>query len=87
MLADKIWCYIGKRVDNDHILPDEDTIYTKFQYYFEALNINSDLIAEVVESYCGTSDLSGVEIRWEGELNGISHRRNLSEPTLPYKTA
>jgi hypothetical protein len=27
MLAEQIWFYIGERVDNDNILPDEDEIY------------------------------------------------------------
>jgi hypothetical protein len=87
MLAEQIWFYIGRRVDNDNILPDEDEIYTKFQKSFEIHGVNPDVIAETVQSYASVSELTGVEIKWEGELHGVSHRRALPESDISPKTA
>lgn len=74
MLDDKIWIFISKKVDNHNYLPSEDEIYIEFVYYFEGLGYNADIIGETVRSYCGVSELTGVDIKWEGELNGISNR-------------
>jgi hypothetical protein len=87
MLADEIWFYIGERVDNDNILPDEDEIYTRFQKSFDIHGANPDVIEKTVQSYVSVSELTGVEIRWEGELHEVSHRRTLQEPEIPSKTA
>ena len=86
-LCDRIWYYIGNMVDNSNILPDEDMIYTEFERSFEVYGHNPDIIAETVQSYVGVSDLSGVDIRWEGELDGISRRRIESQLEIPHKTA
>jgi hypothetical protein len=40
----------------------------KFQKSFEIHGINPDVIAETVQSYAGASDLTGVEIQWEGRI-------------------
>lgn len=87
MLKDNIWSYINSRVDNDGVLPSEDEMYTEFVYYFEALGFNADVIAEVVKSYCDCSDLEGVQIDWEGDLDAFSPRRTLPEPEVSPKTA
>lgn len=87
MLADNIWFYISRRVDNDSILPSEDEIYVQFVHYFEALGYSADIIKEQVESYCGVSDLDGVQIDWEGNIDALSHRRTLPEPEISSKTA
>lgn len=87
MLDDEIFFYIGSRVDNDNILPSDDEIYTQFQKSFEIHGANPDVIAETVQSYVSVSELTGVEIRWEGELHGVGHRRTLPEPEIPSKTA
>jgi hypothetical protein len=87
MLAKQIWFYISNRVDNDGVLPSEDEIYIAFVYHFEALGWNPDIIAEQVERYCDCSDLTDVDIQWEGKIDGISSRRTLSESEVPPKTA
>ena len=68
-LCDRIWYYISNMVDNSNILPDEDMIYTEFEKYFELYDHNPNVIAETVQSYVGCSDLTGVQIKWEGLVN------------------
>lgn len=67
MLVDHIWRYIGSRVD-EGVLPDEDTIYTKFKKYFEVYDYDPSVIEETVKRYCSCSDLDGVKIEWEGRI-------------------
>jgi hypothetical protein len=67
-LSDKIFFFLCDQVDNHNILPDEDQIYTAFQKYFELQDHNPDVIAETVQSFVGISDLTNVEIKWEGEM-------------------
>jgi hypothetical protein len=68
MLAEQIFYYLCRRVDNDNILPEEDEIYTAFQKHFELHGHNPDVIAETIQSFVGISDLTNVEIKWEGEM-------------------
>lgn len=66
MLYDAIWHYVNDRVE-EGILPSEDAIYTKFQTHFEN-GCDTDLIEVAVKRVVGCSDLSGVQIEWEGLL-------------------
>lgn len=70
MLYDRIWHYINDRIE-EGILPSEDAIYTKFQTYFEN-GCDPTMIEFAIKRVVDCSDLSGVQIEWEGLLNGIS---------------
>ena len=75
----EVFCYIGKRVEFDNVLPSEDDIYTEFQNYFEILGYNTDVIEEMIDQYVSCSDISGVQIDWEGELKHESRNRRIEE--------
>lgn len=85
-LYDRIWSFVSDRVD-EGVLPHEDEIYTKFQRSFEIGGADTDLIEEAIKSVVNCTDMDGVEIEWEGKLNGISNRRTLPQSEVPSKTA
>ena len=64
-LDEEVFCYIGKRVEFDNILPSIDDIYTEFRYVFEALGYSTDVIEEMIDQYVSCSDITGVQIEWE----------------------
>ena len=74
----EVFCYIGKRVEFDNVLPSIDDIYTEFQNAFEIMGYNTDVIEEMIDSYVSCSDITGVQIEWEGKLDAISDR-NIAE--------
>lgn len=87
MLDEEIFCYIGKRVEFDNVLPSIDDIYTEFQNAFEILGYKTDVIEEMIDSYVSCSDITGVQIEWEGNLDGISTGRIEKGHEISSKTA
>jgi hypothetical protein len=84
-LSDAIWHYVNDRVE-EGILPSEDDIYSEFQTYFEN-GCDTNMIDAAVKRVVGCSDLTGVQIEWEGELYGSRYRRIKTQPEIPFKTA
>jgi hypothetical protein len=86
-LDTEIFCYIGKRVEFDNVLPCEDDIYTEFQHYFEIRGYKTDVIEQMIDSYVSCSDLTGVKIEWEDDLSEFGIGRIEEGTQLPSKTA
>jgi hypothetical protein len=83
-----VFIYIGKRVEFDNILPCEDDIYTEFQNCFEIMGYSTDIIEEMIDQYVSCSDITGVQIEWEGELNHEARYKRVEEITeISPKTA
>ena len=73
-MENKIWSYISSRYANDGVLPDADEIYLAYQVDFDNF-YSSDLIDEVMKDFASCSDLTGIIIEYEGELDGICEER------------
>lgn len=87
-LDEEVFCYIGKRVEFDNILPCEDDIYTEFQEIFEIMGYKTDVIEEMIDQYVSCSDITGVQIEWEGELKHEPRYKRVEEiAEIPSKTA
>lgn len=66
-MRDQIWAYISSRYENDGVLVDCDEVYEAYQVEFDN-GRSSDLIDEVMERFVSCSDLTGIEIEWEGSV-------------------
>lgn len=87
MLDTEIFCYIGKRVEFDNVLPSIDDIYTEFQESFEIHGCNEDVMEQMIDMYVRSANLDGVRIEWEGEIHESRHRRITENAEIPFKTA
>jgi hypothetical protein len=87
LLDEEIFCYIGKRVEFDNVLPSIDDIYTEFQNAFEILGFDTDVIEKMIDSYVSCSDINGVQIEWEGDLSEFGIGRIDKSAAIPFKTA
>jgi hypothetical protein len=65
LLDTEIFCYIGRRVEFDNVLPSIDDIYTEFQTAFEIQGCNEDVMEEMIDMYVRSTNLDGVIIEWE----------------------
>ena len=73
-MENKIWCYISNRYENDGILVDADEVYEAFAVEFDN-GYPVEKIDEVMEDFASCSDLTGIKIEYEGELDGICEER------------
>lgn len=72
-MRDQIWSYISNRYENDGVLVNADEVYMAFQIEFDNF-YSSDEIDDVMEDFISCSDLSGIKIEWEGEINEVRTR-------------
>jgi hypothetical protein len=86
-LDTEIFCYIGRRVEFDNVLPSIDDIYTEFQTAFEIHGCNEDVMEEMIDMYVRSTNLDGVDIQWEGDIHESRYKRAAEDTSLPSKTA
>lgn len=80
-----IYEYISYCFDELGILPSEDDIYTRFQIHFDN-GVPFEIAEEEISRFVGIHNLKDIEIRWEGEINGVNFGRVKANSKVPQKT-
>ncbi|WP_445505791.1 hypothetical protein [Niallia sp. 03091] len=62
-----IFSYLNKCFDEYGILPHEDDVYERFKVHFDN-GVPFEVAEEEVQAFVRIHNLSGIEVRWEGDL-------------------
>lgn len=66
-LRSKLFSYINNRLEEDHVLVDADEVYQAFAIQFDN-GYPVEVIDEVIKDVASVSDLTGIQIQYEGEI-------------------
>ncbi|KAB2337624.1 hypothetical protein F7731_08490 [Cytobacillus depressus] len=77
-----IFSYIRHCFDEYGILPNEDDVYLRFQIHFDN-GVPFEIAEEEMRKFARFHDLTDIDIRWEGELDGNNSRRIEAHPEIP----
>lgn len=72
VLQYQIYKYICLCFDEYGIIPSEDDVYLRFQIHFDN-GVPFELAEDEIRMFVNAHDLKDVEIRWEGEIDGIRY--------------
>jgi hypothetical protein len=67
-LQDKIFSYLCYMFDECGCIPSEDELYEQFQLQFDNYYDFDEVAIPAVQQFARIHDITGIEIRWEGEL-------------------